>query len=87
MFAPLSLRFPLPVVLWRALHASNPISDTRKYVISDKHHNATNVITDKHHNATNIKTDKRHNATNGISNKRHKETNFIDVINRQDFYF
>ena len=35
--------------------ATNPISDTLKYVKSDKH-NATNVITDKLHNTTNIIT-------------------------------
>ena len=29
--------------------ATNVISDTLKYLISDKHHNATYVISDKHH--------------------------------------
>ena len=37
--------------------ATNPLSDTLQYVISDKHHNATNIINNKRHNATNVISD------------------------------
>ena len=71
--------------------ATNPISDTLKYVVSDilysVHHKATNVIPDKRHNATNIITNKLHKAIIVINDKWHKATNVINVIKRHNFYF
>ena len=68
--------------------ATNPISDTLKYVVSDiVHHNATNVIPDKRHNATNIITNKLHKAIIVINDKWHNATNVINVIKRHNFYF
>ena len=68
--------------------ATNTISDTlNKYVISNKHHNATNVITDKCYNTTNVISNKHHKATNVIRDKHHKVTNVTNVKKPYMFYF
>ena len=60
--------------------ATNPISDTLKYLISNKHHNATYVISDKHHKAAYVISDKQHKATYVISDKHYKPLYVINVI-------